>query len=242
MSGGFIMLDRKIMVEEYIMRQIESHYAEDIGSVQKTIEDFETYICERYIHKHWYRIKSKKYLKGFLFKLKNWKLLPTYVEYSDICKKNEVYSTTLAYVVRIGRDKLILNIPLLINISKLAKYLETENISQITFAIDELSEMVESDYWNDFEKDLFVTMQQRDILYEERKNNPIIVLNKSEVNDNILLNGNHRVMNLKLNNKQESVRAYVVNINDCIRFALTDDYVELFDALLNLRKNVKGSM
>lgn len=236
------MLDWRIMFEEYIDRQMEIRYKEDMSSLQKTIEDFEYYIYESYIGRYWYRIKSKEYLKGFLYDLRKWKLLPSFNEYNEICRKNEIFSTTLSYVVRIGQDKMLFNIPLLINVSRLTKSLESQDISQKTFEINQLSELVVNDYWNDFEKDFWVTMQRRDVLYEERKNNPIIVLNKSSVNNHVLLNGNHRVMNLKLSNKKEKVQAYDVNIDECIHFALTEDYVKLLNAIFKLRKNVKGTM
>lgn len=230
------------MVEEYLIAQINEKYNEDKATIQKSIDDFETHIYEKYIHKYWYRIKSKKYLKRFLQDFKSWNLLPAYVEYSNMCQRDEMFSSSLQYAVRIGNSGLILNIPLVINITKLTKYLESQGKLQNTFKVNELSQIVVSDYWGDFEKASSIFLQQMDILYEERKDNPIILLDRSEVNNYVLLNGNHRVMNLYLNHMQEEVQGYVIDIRECIHFALTEDYVKLLDALLMLRKQVKGSM
>ncbi len=231
-----------IMFEEDINKQIKMHYEEHKKGLKKTVEDFENFVYKQYIQQYWYRVKSKRYLRDFLFELKKMKLMPTYSEYRDICKQSELFSTALVYVVRIGRNKMVFGIPLIINVSELTKHLIEQQNKKGSYLIEDLSQLVVSDYWNDFERDALITMQRRDILYEERKNNPIIVLNKSEVNNYTLLNGNHRVMGLKLSNKKEKIEAYSVNINECIRFALTDDYEVLYKNLLSIRQVVRGSM
>jgi hypothetical protein len=229
------------MINDYINnlieKEIQKKYELDKKLINKSKDDSETFILNKYIKEYPLRILSIYHLKNFRKKLLELEFLPEIAEYTKMAKSDEIFDGNMFLLIQIGQVDHKLQIPFFINISKLSRYLENKNFAKQTFLIPDLLKNI-SDEYDDEE---VYKEKKEDIVYDEKKRNPIIIMNGSKVNDFTIINGNHRILHYAKEGKTE-IEGYFVTIKAGYEFAVTKDYKELYKILSYVIRKVKGSI
>lgn len=228
-------------VEEYIHKDIQKEYKNDKELIEKFIVDFDLYIYNKYKNEYPLRLLSIYYLKKFDYEIRRLKLLPDEDVYEKISRNNELFNASMFIAIHIGKQTCILQIPFIVNVSELSRYIVRQNSKKVQFAIKDMLAIMTKDYQDDYDRDNKIMIEQRDILYEEKKRNPIIIMQGSKVTSYTIINGNHRIMYLaKMGHC--NVEGYYIKSEDCCKFALTRDYEKLYKMILCLINKVNGTI
>lgn len=228
-------------IDEYILKGIQKKYHNDKKMIEKSISDYELYIMNKYKKEHPLRLLSIYYLMRFRNKLRHLVLLPSEDEYEKINKKNELFDASMFLSIHIGKQDLALQFPLIVNVSKLSRYIDSQNSNKVSFYIDDLLAIMTERYQDDYEIDNKIMTEKRDILYEEKKRNSIIIMQGSKATRYTIINGNHRIMCYSMMG-QSVVDGYYITSEECCKFALTKDYEMLYKLILQLIDKVTGSI
>jgi|GEM_PF-4593835 len=224
-------------INNLLEKEIHKKYELDKKMINKSKDDSEIYILNKYIKEYPLRILSIYHLKNFRKKLLELEFLPEIAEYTKMAKSDEIFDGTTFLLLQIGQVVHQLQIPLFINISKLSRFLENGNFTKQTFQISDILNNI-SDEYNDEE---VYKEKKEDIIYDEKKRNPIIIMNGSKVNDFTIINGNHRILHYAKEGKTE-IEGYFVTINAGYEFAISKDYKKLYKMLTYVIRKVKGSI
>lgn len=227
-----------IIIEEYIRKEIQREYQHVKEATEKSISVYE-YILNIYKKEFPLRLFSIHYLKRFRDKLCRLVLLPNKDEYEKISRENELIDTIMFLPIRIGEQNYKLQIPLIVNVSKLSRYIENQNLNKVSFRIDDLLAIMTEGYQDDYERDNKNRLEKRDILFEEKKRNPIIIMQGSNATSSAIINGNHRILYYS-KMEHSIVKGYYVTSGTCCKFALTKDYETLYKMILQLIAKVYG--
>lgn len=228
-------------IDEYIHKEIQKKYQNDKKMIEKSISDYELYILTKYKKEHPLRLLSIYYLMRFRNKLRHLVLLPSEDEYEKISKKNELFDASMFLLIHMGKQDLALQFPLIVNVSKLSRFIDSKNLNKVSFHVDDLLTIMTKGYQDDYEKDNKIRTEKRDILYEEKKRNSIIIMKDSKATRHIIINGNHRIMHYSMIG-QRIVDGYYVTSEVCCKFALTKDYETLYKLILHLIDKVTDSI
>ena len=228
-------------IEEHIHKQILEQYLRDKLMIEGFISNYELNILNKYKQEYPLRLLSIYYLKRFRTKIRKLILLPNKDVYYEINRTSELFSANMILPIHIGKEGYLLKIPLIVNVSKLSNYIKGQNSNKAQFYIKDLMAIMAKEYIDDYEKDNKIRIERRDILFEEKKNNPIIIMQESKATEFTIINGNHRIMHYsKLGCR--TIKGYYVTPIDCCKFALTEDYEMLYKMLLFLIEKVNGSI
>lgn len=229
------------IIDEYIKKEIRNKYMNDKEMIEKSITEYELHFLNKYKKEHPLRLLSFYYLKRFQNKLRNLELLPSEDKYEEISRKNEFFDANMYLPIRIGKQDYILQFPMIVNVSELSRYIERQNLNKVPFNIDELLSIMTEGYQDDYEIDNKIRTEKRDILYDERKRNPIIIMKGSKATSHTIINGNHRIMYYS-KIRQNNVEGYYISSEECCKFALTRDYEILYNMIINLVNKFKKAM
>lgn len=228
-------------IDECILKEIQKKYQDNKEMIEKCISDYEVHFLNKYKKEHPLRLLSIYYLMRFRNKLRHLVLLPSEGEYEKINRENELFDTNMFLQIHIGKQDLKLQFPLIVNVSKLSRYIDIQNFNKSSFYIDKLLTIMTEGYQDDYEVDNKIRIEKRDILYEEKKRNPIIIMQGSKTTRHTIINGNHRIMYYSMM-KRSAVDGYYVTSEECCKFALTKDYETLYKLILHLIDKVTGSI
>jgi len=230
------------IIDAYIHDEIMNAYEKDKENIEKSISDYGSYIFNKYKQKYPLRLASIYYLEEFGDKFRKLALLPSKDEYEKISREKELIDVNIYFPIYIDDQDCILQIPLIVNVSKLSRFIESQdNINKISFYTDALLTIMAEDYQADYERDNEIRIEKRDILFEERKKNPIIVMQEGKAAKLTIINGNHRIMYYSRIGTKE-VKGYYVTPELCCKYALTKDYETLYTMVLHLIDKVRGSI
>ena len=130
---------------------------------------------------------------------------------------------------------------MIINISSLSRSLEKRRASAKLMPVEILARYITDIYWETYETDLQIEINRSDGVSAEKANNPIIVLKESDLNEYVILNGNHRIMWMSKENIKENVEVFFVSLEECLPHSVGKDWNIIFKDLNRMNKWVKGS-
>lgn len=226
-----------IYIEEYINNAIKEKYEIDRNNINKSKKALED-ILKEYKKNYPLRFISNYYLKKFYKSVIEMKLIPEYKEYEEISKKDELFVINIILPVKVKENEYGIAFSVIVDISKLSRYIESKNEKRVAFSTEELSKVVTESYWIDYKKDNDIRLGKRDILVDEKAKNPIIVLAESRISECTIINGNHRIMYLSKNNINQ-VEGYYVTVEYACQCGITKDYEILYNKVLGLLNKVK---
>ena len=228
-------------IDEYILKKIQERHHNNKEMIEKSISDYELYFLNEYKKEYPLRLLSIYYLMRFRNKLRHLVLLPGEHEYEKINRENELFDATMSLLIHIGKRDLKLQFPLTINVSKLSRYIDSQNSNKVSFNVDNLFSIIPEEYKDTYEIDNKIRIEKNDVLYEEKKRNPIIIMRGSKATRHTIINGNHRIMHNSMIG-QSVVDGYYITSEECCKFALTKDYKTLYKLILHLIDKVTGSI
>lgn len=224
-------------IEEYINNAIKEKYQIDRNNINKSNEALEC-ILKEYKKNYPLRFIRNYYFKKFYKSVIEMKLIPEYKEYEDISKKDELFDINIILPVKIKENPYGIAFSIIVDISKLSRYIQSKKSKRVAFYTEELSKMVTESYWIDYKKDNEMRLEKRDILVDEKAKNPIIVLAESQISKCTIINGNHRIMYLSKNNINQ-LEGYYVTVDEACQCGITKDYEILYNKVLGLLNRLK---
>ena len=229
------------MTEELMEIQLFNQYMFDVQELQKVREDYKQYIFKSYSEKYPYRLISRYFLSRTMNDLEACSLIPEKTQYIESHRNCEIFPLPLVYHIGIQAQLIRLNIPMIINISSLSRSLEKRKASTKLMPVEILARYITDIYWETYETDLQIEINRSDGASAEKAKNPIIVLQESDVNEYVILNGNHRVMWMSKENIKENVEVFFVSLEECLPHSVGKDWNIIFKDLKRMNKWVKGS-
>lgn len=226
-----------LFIEEYIDAQIENKYNSDRNDIETFIVEFNKYLKLCKIE-YPYNFLSHYHFKKWIESFKNLELLPTREKYFYLSKNSELFHSHISLYIKLNKQPVLFKIPVFIDINKLSQYLISNGVNTYSFEVSDFKKIINPDYFEQYDTDNLIRKQGRAYLEKIKEKNPIIIMRGSDMVENQLINGNHRVI-AALESNKKSIDAYVVDFDKCCSYGIISQYDRLYKSILQLRKKVK---
>ena len=227
------------IIDEWMDERFSQRYYNEKKQLDENVEKLKNKMFEEYKRRYPFRLVSQFYIKSFINKLLQMKLLPNKEEYIYLNKNNEFFDITISVLIEKQSIPMEFIFPYPVNIHKVTEYISKNRIMPVTLNVIDLKRIINPECFDEFDDHMYRKNKGLDPLDSMKADNPIIVLNSGEiVNSFWLINGTHRTIQA-IRDKKDTIEGYRVTSEICQMCGMTEDYEVLYGMMKDLDTKLK---